>query len=115
MVATWRDSWFEEGMRLFYIVPRPVVDRVLPLEIDPAPARVARVFVGRLELITAATLTDLEDALQTNDRARLARLGRFLQPFGSRLLAQGMPHEERTRLQALLRAATSAYALSMEA
>jgi hypothetical protein len=22
MVETWRDSWFEEGIRLFYIVPR---------------------------------------------------------------------------------------------
>ena len=30
MVATWRDSWFEEGMRVFYLTPRSVVDSVLP-------------------------------------------------------------------------------------
>jgi hypothetical protein len=22
MIETWRDSWFEEGMRVFYLVPR---------------------------------------------------------------------------------------------
>jgi hypothetical protein len=114
MVATWSDAWFEEGTRLFYIVPEAVVDRILPLAIEPAPARVARVFVGRLELITAARLTDLEDALRTNDRARLAKLGRFLQPFGNRLLAEEMPHGERARLRGLLRAASSSYALSTE-
>jgi hypothetical protein len=39
MVATWRDSWFEEGLRVLYLVPREFVDRVLPLEIEPSRAR----------------------------------------------------------------------------
>ena len=39
MVETWQDSWFEEGMRVFYIVPRAMVDRVLPLEVNPAHRR----------------------------------------------------------------------------
>ena len=38
MVETWRDSWFEQGTRVFYIVPRPDVDAILPLRITPAPA-----------------------------------------------------------------------------
>ena len=53
MVETWKDSWFEEGMRLIYIVPTETVDRFLPLRIDPVPQRTSRVFVGRIELIAA--------------------------------------------------------------
>lgn len=43
MIATWRDAWFEEGTRLFYLVPRSAVDAMLPLQISPAPAALARV------------------------------------------------------------------------
>jgi hypothetical protein len=35
MIKTWRDSWFEEGMRIFYILPRGITDSTLPLQIDP--------------------------------------------------------------------------------
>lgn len=52
MIETWRDSWFEEGMRVFYIVPRRFVDSELPLTITPAPAVVVRVFVGRIEVLS---------------------------------------------------------------
>src|SRR5207253_2593318 len=45
MVATWRDSWFEEGTRVFYIVPPRSVDAKLPLRIDPKPVQIARAFV----------------------------------------------------------------------
>jgi hypothetical protein len=55
MVKTWRDSWFESGRRLFYVVPRPTIDAILPLDITPAPSTIARVFVGRIELITSQT------------------------------------------------------------
>src|SRR5712691_9774186 len=43
IVETWRDSWFEEGSRLLYIVPAAFVDGVLPLSINPVPARTVRV------------------------------------------------------------------------
>src|SRR5438876_590654 len=33
MVETWRDSWFEEGSRLIYVVPRGFLDKLLPLTI----------------------------------------------------------------------------------
>jgi len=85
MVETWRDSWFTEGTRLFYIVPSRMVDDILPLRIDPAPARVARVFVGRLELATAATLSDISAAARAGNYARLLEYGRFLRPFAERL------------------------------
>src|SRR5262249_28016280 len=31
MVKTWRDSWFEEGLRVFYIMPRQATDTILPI------------------------------------------------------------------------------------
>ena len=49
MVDTWRDSWFEEGSRLMYILPSRAVDAILPLEVEPAPLLTARVFVGRID------------------------------------------------------------------
>jgi hypothetical protein len=81
MLDTWSDSWFEEGSRLFYIVPRPFVDSVLPLTIKPTPVRVNRVFVGRIELVTPATERSIETALPAHDRETLQKYGRFLNPI----------------------------------
>ena len=39
MFETWRDSWFEEGSRLLYIVPRQFVDGVLPSRSPPLPRK----------------------------------------------------------------------------
>ena len=110
MVATWSDSWFEEGTRLFYIVPRTSVDAILPLTMTPAPTEVARVFVGRLELITPATQADVARALAADDRVALAKYGRFLQPIGERVVAAA-PHEQREILKARLRTVTKAWTL----
>jgi len=53
MVNTWRSSWFgETGTRLLYVVPRPITDALLPLEISPAPEKTVRVLVGRMEIMT---------------------------------------------------------------
>jgi hypothetical protein len=81
MVETWRSSWFEEGSRLIYIVPTEFVNRILPLSISPAPAQTARVFVGRMELVTPATERAVESAFGANDRAPLEKYGRFLEPI----------------------------------
>jgi hypothetical protein len=84
MVDTWKDSWFEEGSRLLYIVARAEVDEILPLTIEPTPSNVARVFVGRVELATPATLRDVTAAMTSNDATALAKYGRFLRPFAER-------------------------------
>jgi hypothetical protein len=81
MIKTWRDSWLEEGSRLFYIVPARFVDKILPLSINPAPAQKVRVFVGRIELITPATRTAVETVLATHDHATLGKYDRFLEPI----------------------------------
>jgi hypothetical protein len=87
MVDTWRDSWFEEGTRVFYILRQAAVDAMLPLEIKPQPASVARVFVGRMEVVTPATRADVERALAARDSAGLRRHGRFVLPISERILA----------------------------
>ena len=84
MVNTWKDSWFEEGARLLYIAPRADVDAILPLTISPKPAAVERVFVGRMELVTPATLRDVKAAIESGDQAVQARYGRFLRPIAER-------------------------------
>lgn len=88
MVETWRDSWFEEGSRLIYIVPASAIDSMLPLQVDPAPSQTARVFVGRIELVTAETKRLAEDALARGDWPVIARYGRFLDPILERISAE---------------------------
>ena len=81
MVQTWRDSWFEEGSRLIYIVPREFIGKVLPLTVNPAPGQVVRVFVGRLEIVTPATAKAVKTAVASDDEVTLNKYGRFLEPI----------------------------------
>jgi hypothetical protein len=77
MVATWGDSWFEEGTRLFYFLPTSAIDPVLPLDIQPAPAQLVRAFVGRVEIFTHAT----KQAIANGDPRLIEKYGRFLGPI----------------------------------
>lgn len=81
MIETWRDSWFEEGLRVFYIVPRPKVDQLLPISIQPLPEQLARVFVGRVELLSPPMRSEIGAALKSGDTAVLKKYGRFLDAF----------------------------------
>ncbi|MEK7831371.1 MAG: hypothetical protein AAB401_09820, partial [Acidobacteriota bacterium] len=85
MVKTWRDSWFEEGLRVFYIVPRRATDAILPITIKPEPTELARVLVGRLEIITP----EMELAIQSSAKKFFegraesrAEAIKSLQPYG---------------------------------
>lgn len=93
MVETWKKSWFEQGSRLFYVVPPQFVNAVLPLSINPSPAEVNRVFVGRLELITPATEQEVETALAKHDGSIFRTYGRFLEPILGELRKE---HPDRT-------------------
>lgn len=101
MVDTWRDSWFEEGTRVFYVLPRASVDAILPLTITPAPAAIARAFVGRMELITPESLVQVQTAIARNDTALLERMGRFLGPIADRLAANTTSVTDRLRIRAV--------------
>ena len=85
MVETWRDSWFEEGSRLIYIVPSSAVDAILPLQVEPAPSQTVRVFVGRIELITPQTKRAVESAVAKSDWPAVDRYRRFLGPILERI------------------------------
>ena len=91
MVKTWEDSWFEEGFRVFYVLPRQQTDAILPLEITPRPNKLVRVLVGRMEVMTPESeqeilglLSRLKKAPETQNpevsEAR-KRYGRFLAPM----------------------------------
>jgi hypothetical protein len=88
MVETWRDSWFEEGSRLIYVVPAAAVDAILPLQVEPAPSQTARVFVGRIELITPETKRAVREAIAKSDWSAVDRYGRFLDPILKRISSE---------------------------
>ena len=101
MIATWEDSWFAEpGLRVLYLLPRAWTDRTLLLTLVPAPREIARVMVGRAELITPQNERDLHaqiiqfrggsDEARRAEAVRAARatgLGRFAEPTVRRLCA----------------------------
>jgi hypothetical protein len=97
MLETWRDSWFEEGSRLFYIVPGHAVDAILPLQVEPTPSQTARVFVGRIELITLETKRAVEEAIARRDWPTVERYSRFLDPILKRLPLDGKQIEQVRR------------------
>ena len=109
MVATWRDSWFEEGTRLFYLLPQSSVDATLPLSITPAPARTVRAFVGRLELATPAILADIEKALRTGNMRALLPYSRFIEPFAAQVMSR-TTDIDRARVLEMLRLINASYA-----
>ena len=98
MIKTWDDSWFsEQGVRVLYVLPRQWADRVLPLSLNPAPREVARVMVGRAEILTPGmekALTLEVERFRTGDEtmraialnnARSLALGRFAEPAVRRI------------------------------
>lgn len=106
MVRTWSRSWFRsEGVRILWFVPRPQVDAILPMSIDPAPDELVRVLVGRTELIPPRTaeedrLAVIDTAADDPERARrgmdvLARRDRFLEPHLRNVVAEADRRAQR--------------------
>jgi hypothetical protein len=87
MIATWNGSWFEEGSRVFYIVPQSYLATNLPLTINPSPEKIVRVFVGRLELVTPATEEAVQKILAAHDAVGLEKYLRFLEPILAKMKA----------------------------
>ena len=56
MIQTWWTSYFEsDGLRVFWVLPQATTDRILPLEVQPAPEKIVRVLVGRSEVLRPRT------------------------------------------------------------
>ncbi len=112
MIKTWRDSWFEEGMRVFYIVPRKVTDSILPITIEPGPSELTRILVGRVEIITpemeneirqqALSLEGSAVDVQSAGAEIMRRHGRFAEPVLKTLLGETNDPGLRARIQQLI-------------
>ena len=109
MLETWKNSWFEEGSRILYLVPRPFVDSVLPITINPTPNQLTRVFIGRLELITPATQNSVVTAFASNDQSTLSKYNRFLDPILRSMLDQAQDQPIRDRLASYLNSAYTTF------
>jgi hypothetical protein len=81
MIETWKDSWFEEGTRVIWLAPSAMTESVLPLSVTPQPFQTVRVFVGRTEVLSPATRTELSAALAEGNLPVLEKYGRFIEPF----------------------------------
>ena len=112
MIKTWRSSWFEEGLRVFYVLPRGLTDAVLPVTIEPQPAELVRVLVGRAEVITpemensvrqqVSLLNDASPAVRKEAGASIRKYGRFSEPILKRLLEQETDARARSRITKLI-------------
>jgi hypothetical protein len=98
MVETWRDDWFNDGTRVFYVVPKPDIDRILPLTVSPTPVSTVRAFVGRMEVITPESEADVLRALTTNDKPLIDAYGRWLGPIGDRVVTKTTSAETKAQL-----------------
>jgi hypothetical protein len=118
MINTWHDSWFEEGLRVFYILPRAVTDSVLSLTIDPKHSELTRVLVGRVEIITpemekgiersVATIGDEPQSLQKAAADIMRKHGRFAEPVLKAALEKTTAPTARARIQQLIGYASTA-------
>lgn len=113
MVDTWERAYFlTPGVRLLYLLPQAHTNQVIPLTITPAPTRVSRTMVIRMELLTPAYearlsgwLTQLSSPVGAEHdaaRASFLGLGRFAEPHLRRAMALSAAQQELAAGQALL-------------
>ncbi len=112
MLATWSDSWFEEGLRIFYVLPRNTTDTILPIGIQPQPNSMVRVLVGRTELITPEMKDELisqlsklhgsSDSARVEARRELNKYGRFLESVLTEVLKQSNDKRIRSAAERVL-------------
>lgn len=113
MIKTWRDSWFEEGLRVFYILPDKLTDEILPLKIEPKPQEVVRVLVGRAEIITPEMEKDVKTQVgllnspskQVREEAvkNLKKHGRFYEPILKSILQKETDANLKTQIEKLIK------------
>lgn len=112
MIETWKDSWFEEGLRVFYILSRKSTDKILPLKVEPQPQETVRVMVGRAEIITPEMESDVRKQvgfLRSNSKKvrekaqeNLKKYGRFYEPVLKSILETEKDEKVRAQIQKLI-------------
>ncbi|HYX30444.1 MAG TPA: hypothetical protein VE863_18030 [Pyrinomonadaceae bacterium] len=117
MIKTWRNSWFEPGMRVFYILPRSATDAVLPITINPKPDELVRVLVGRTEVITpemeksvkqqVSRLNNPSPSVRAEATAEIRNYGRFYEPILKRIIEDETNPRVRVQLEQLIKTPVS--------
>jgi hypothetical protein len=112
MIETWKDSWFEEGLRVFYILTRKSTDKILPLTVEPKPGEIVRVMVGRAEIVTPEMERDVRRQvgflhshsaeIREGARAYLKKYGRFYEPILKSLLTTEKDAKVRAQIEKLI-------------
>ena len=112
MIKTWQDSWFEEGLRVFYVLPRKATDEILPLTVNPAPKETIRVLVGRAEIITpemeqavrkqVSLLRSTSASVREEAQTTLQKHGRFYEPILKSILQNETDTAVREQIQKLI-------------
>jgi hypothetical protein len=113
MVNTWKSSYFQsDGIRVLFVLPQSWTDRFIPLRIDPRPAQLVRVMVGRVELLDAAReqraeaairdLASADSATREQAFAALRGEGRYVEPIVKRVLHAATDARVRSLARRLL-------------
>lgn len=113
MLNTWRSSWFEEGLRVFYIMPRKTTDTIIPIEINPQPAGLVRVLVGRTEMVTPEMennvttqlkiLSDPSITVRETALKEINRYGRFVESILTQILSHTSDAKIKMEVERLLK------------
>jgi hypothetical protein len=91
-------------------VPRKSTDAILPISINPEPAALVRVLVGRTELITPEMEKDVTSQIvKLNDQASrqaalkaINKYGRFVEPILTQIQERNTDPQIRTAVNRLL-------------
>lgn len=137
MTNTWRANWFgDPGLRVLYVLPAPLVERELPLTVEPVQEwehdgqdwikkplgaqaeETVRTFVGRLDLLSPsfelellAVLADLESRdpeRRADAEATVREWGRYVDPYLERAHALGAAESRLAAARAVATPAPSA-------
>jgi hypothetical protein len=90
LLDTWEQSYLKNpGLRVLYVLNREEVERILPMNITPAPEQLTRVFVGRIEVLTEKNENNLiKKIVDQNKNFKFESLGRLAHPILARLLTK---------------------------
>jgi hypothetical protein len=113
MVSTWRNSYFKtDGVRVLFVLPQSWTDRYIPLRIDPKPAEMVRVMVGRVELLTpererraetaVRDLASTDEGVRERAFATLRDEGRYVEPIVRHTLRTSTDERVQTLARRLL-------------
>src|SRR5262249_25031392 len=95
-----------------YVLPRKTTDAVLPIDVEPKPAQLVRVLVGRAEVITpemekavkqeVGRLSDPSPKVRDEAFLEIRKHGRFSEPILKQILADETDTATRSRIKALI-------------